>query len=208
MQCFLRFFQVFDRLIDSLDCLLKTIGCQTPVSSECSFEVVKLGFKIGDIDVLRLHQCQLRLVLQRIHGRIAKQRDDRNEELRPDHIHLRIAVKHVDNPGVVKLVLRLKQRNEHSIFAALFGAILVELLEEIFIFLLGRRFVALILHLEHDRDNLRARFIQVAEDVVAFAARPSVVVLLEIGFRKRCSPEAVELDLAMLLKGLANHLGR
>ena len=49
---------------------------------------------------------------------------------------------------------------------------------------------------------------EVAKDVVALAAGPRVVVLLEIGPRKCRRSNAVELGLAVLLEGFANHLGR
>jgi len=61
--------------------------------------------------------------------------------------------------------------------------------------------IALVLHLEHDRDDLGARLIRVAKDVVALAATPRIVVLLEIRLRKCRGPDAVELGLAVLLQG-------
>ena len=117
-------------------------------------------------------------------------------------------MENINYARVVKFIVGLKQGHEHGVFAPFLGAVLVELLEEVFVFLLGGGFVTFVLHFEHDRDDLGSRIIHVTEDVVTLAASPSVVVLLEISLRKRRGPEAVELDLAVLLKGFANHLCR
>ena len=85
--------------------------------------------------------------------------------------------------------------------------VLVELLEKVLVLVLGGGGVRLILHLEHDGHNLRSGIILVAEDEVALAARPGIVVLLEVGIGKSRGSQLVELDLAMLLKRLPHHLG-
>ena len=146
--------------------------------------------------------------MQRLHRRVAQQRDDGDEELRPHHVHLGVAVEHIHDAGVVQLALGLQQRHQHRVLAALFIAVLVQLFQEVFVALLGGRLVALVLHLEHDRDDLVARLVHVAKDEVTLAAAARVVVLLKVRTRKRRGADAVELRLAVLLQRLAHHLGR
>ena len=74
--------------------------------------------------------------------------------------------------------------------------------------MLGGRGVVLVFHLEHDRDDLVAVLVALAEDEVALGALGRVVVLLKVRIGKRRHAQAVELGLAMLLQGLAHHLGR
>ena len=161
-----------------------------------------------DVDVLRPNERKLRLVLERVHRRVPQKRDHRQKELRPDDVHLRVAVEDVDDPGVVKFAVGFEQGDQHRILAPLLGAILVELLQEVLVLVLCRGPIALVLHLEHDRDDLGASLIRVAKDVVALAASPRVVVLLEIRPRKGRRANPVELGLAVLFQGLADHLGR
>ncbi len=108
---------------------------------------------------------------------------------------------------VVQLALRLKQSDQHRVLAALLLAVRIELLEEVLVLVLGGRGVVLILHLEHDRDDLVTGLIALAEDEVALGAVGGVVVLLEVGMRERRGTQLIELSLAVLLEGLAHHLG-
>ncbi len=73
--------------------------------------------------------------------------------------------------------------------------------------MLGDRGVVLVLHLEHDGDDLVTGLVALAEDEVAIGAVGSVVVLLEVGMRERRGAQLIELSLAVLLEGLAHHLG-
>ena len=66
--------------------------------------------------------------------------------------------------------------------------------------------VGLVLHLEHDGDDLVALLVEVAEDEVALGALHHLVVLLEVGAREGRRAQAVELDLAVLFQRLAEHL--
>ncbi len=68
------------------------------------------------------------------------------------------------------------------------------------------RAVLLVLHLEHDGDDLDAVLIHLSEDVITLGAVRDLVVLLEIGVGEGRGTDAVERDLAMLLEGLAEHL--
>ena len=98
-------------------------------------------------------------------------------------------------------------RDHDGVFAVLLSPVLVELLEKVLVLVLGGGGVRLILHLEHDGHDLRAGIILVTEDEVALAARPGIVVLLEVGIGEGRGPQLVELDLTMLLKRLPHHLG-
>lgn len=134
--------------------------------------------------------------------------NDGNEELRSDHVHLLEAVRHISDASVVKLVFRLEQRNEHRIFAVLLLAIGIEFLEVRFVSFAIHRIVCLVLHLEHDGDDLVALFIKIAEDEIALGAFDHFVVFLEIGMWEGGGAQTVELDLAVLLEALAEHLRR
>ena len=61
------------------------------------------------VELLILHDLQLLLVLQRIQRRVPQQRNDRNEKLRPHHIHLFIPVGHIHDSVIVKFIINLKQ---------------------------------------------------------------------------------------------------
>ena len=67
--------------------------------------------------------------------------------------------------------------------------------------------VVLVLHLEHNREEFGPIFRIFTVDKVAFRTGSSVVIFLEIGIREAIGSHAVELDKAMLLKGLANEFG-
>ena len=89
-------------------------------------------------------------------------------------------------------------------------SVLVELLEEVRILVavgLGRSLI-LVLHLEHDRDDLCARGVVLAEDIVALGASHDVVVLVELGVPEAHHAPLVELHLAVLLERLADELRR
>lgn len=109
MQGLFGFFQVFDGFVNAFDGFFKAFGGQAPVAAEGGFEVVELGLEVGDVYVLRLDHGQLVFVLERVHGGVAQQGDHGQEELRAHHVHLGVAVEHVDDAGVVELALGLKQ---------------------------------------------------------------------------------------------------
>ena len=68
--------------------------------------------------------------------------------------------------------------------------------------------LVLALHIEHDRDDLGARLVLLAEHVVALAATDDLVVLVELGVRERHHAHLVELHLAVLFERLADELDR
>ena len=105
--------------------------------------------------------------------------------MRADHVHLLIAVTHVDNTRVIELALGLQQGAEHCILTALLSAIVVELLKEVLVLVLGRGLVVLVFHLEHDRDDLVAARVALAEDKVALGTLGRIVIFLEVRVRKR-----------------------
>ena len=89
----------------------------------------------------------------------------------------------------------------------LLRAVAVELLEMLLVALVVRGLFFLVLHLEHDRDDLVAIGIELAEYVVALGALDVGCVLLEVRVLEGRRAELVELDLAVLLERLAEHLG-
>lgn len=177
------------------------------VAAEIVLELLHLGFEVRDIDILLLVLRQLLLIAKRTHGGIAQQRNDGNEELRADHIHLLEAIAHVHDSRVVKLALGLQQSAEHRVLAALLAAIVIELLKEILVLVFGRGFVVLVFHLEHNRNDLVAARIALAEDKVALGALGRIVIFLEVRVRKRRHTQTVKLGLAVLFERLAHHLG-
>ena len=84
---------------------------------------------------------------------------------------------------------------------------MVELLKEVLVLVLGRSLVVLVFHLEHNRNDLVAARIALAEDKVALGALGRIVIFLEVRIRKRRHAQTVKLGLAMLLERLAHHLG-
>ena len=207
-QRILRLLQMVDRFVDFVDRALEAPGCEIVILREGVLERLEIGFEVGDVDALRLDERKLRLVFQRVHRGIPEQRDDGNEKLRPHDVHFRITMENVDDSGVVEFALWFQQGYQNGIFAALLGAIPVELLQEILVPAFRRGIVALVLHFEHDRDDLGAGLVRIAEDVVALAAAARVVVLLEIRPGKGGGPDAVEFGFAVLLQRFADHLGR
>ena len=73
--------------------------------------------------------------------------------------------------------------------------------------MLGRGLVILVFHLEHDRNDLVAVRVTLAEDKVALGALGRIVIFLEVRVGKRRHTQTVELSLAVLLERLAHHLG-
>ena len=71
----------------------------------------------------------------------------------------------------------------------------------------NRRLLLLVLHLEHDGEQLVALVVVVAEDEVPLGAAHSLVILLEVGARVGLQADAVKLRLAVLLERLADELG-
>ena len=84
---------------------------------------------------------------------------------------------------------------------------MIEFLKEVLVFVFGCSLVVLIFHLEHNRDDLVAARVALAEDKVALGALGRIVVFLEVRIRKRGHTQTIELSLAVLLERLAHHLG-
>ena len=73
--------------------------------------------------------------------------------------------------------------------------------------MLRARLVVLVLHLEHDGDNLLARFrVALAENEVTLGAVSHIVVLLEVGIWEGSGADLVEFRFAMALQRFAHHL--
>ncbi len=206
-ECFFCFLEVVDRLIDFVDGGLEFFEGEVVVTGEGAFEGIQFLLKVGDVDTLGFHQGEFRLVLHGVHRGVAEEGDHRNEELRADDIHLGIAVRDIDDAGVVKLAFRFEQGDEDGVFTAFFATIFIEFLEKVLIPFFGGGGVALVFHLEHDRDDLVFVRVGIAKDVVTLAAALGVVVLFEIRFVESGGSQAVELGLAVLLQGLTDHFG-
>ena len=84
---------------------------------------------------------------------------------------------------------------------------MIEFLKEVLIFMLGRGLVVLVFHLEHNRNDLVAARVALAEDKVALGALGRIVILLEVRVRKCRHAQTVKLGLAVLFERLAHHLG-
>ena len=194
-----------DGLVYLVDGLRKALAGDAVVAAEPVLEVGQLVLEVRDVDVLLAHERELLAVLKRRERRVAQKRDDGDEELGAHHVHLLVLVGHVGDAGV-QLVVRLEQRHEHGVLAALLAAIGVQLLEVRLVGLSMGGVVGLVLHLKHDGDDLVALLVEVAEDEVALGALHHLVVLLEVGAREGRRAQAVELDLAVLLQRLAEHL--
>ena len=117
-------------------------------------------------------------------------------------------MRHIHNASIVELTVRLQQRNQHGIFAVFFITILIQLLKEILVFLLRRRCITLILHFEHDGNDLNIILAHIAEDIVPLTAHTGIIVLLKISLRESRRPDAVKLRLAVSLQSFTNHLRR
>ena len=196
-----------DGLVDLVDGCLEFATRRLEVLAELLLEVVQAVLEVGDVDVLLLDLGELMAVLVGVARRVAQDGDDRDEELRPDDVHLGIAVRDVDDARVVQLAVGLEQADQHRVLALLVGAVAVELLEMVLVALVVRGLFLFVFHLEHDRDDLVAVGIELAEDVVALGALDVGGVLLEVRVLEGRRAELVELDLAVLLERLAEHLG-
>ena len=177
------------------------------VAPELRLEVLHLLLEVRDVNVLVAHLGELGLVGKRRKRGVAQDADNRDEELRPDDVHLLVTVAHIDDTLVVELVFGLEHRHEHRVLAVFLLAIGVELFQEVLVFVLVRAVVALVFHLEHDGDDLVALVVRLPEHKVALRAVDHVVVLLEVRLREGGGAHLVELDLAVLLERLAHHLG-
>ena len=196
-----------NRLVDLINRRLELAARDLVVATEIILELFHLGFEVRDVDILLFVLRQFLLIAQRTHGGVAKKRDHGNKELWANHVHLLVAIAHVHDAGVVKLALGFEQRAEHRVLAAFLAAIVIELLKEVLVFVLGRSLVVLVFHLEHNRNDLVAARVALAEDKVALATLGRIVILLEVRVRKRRHAQTVKLGLAVLLERLAHHLG-
>ena len=84
---------------------------------------------------------------------------------------------------------------------------MIEFLKEVLVFMLGRGLIVLVFHLEHNRNDLVAARVALAEDKVALGTLGRIVVFLEVRVGKRRHAQTIELGLAVLLERLAHHLG-
>src|SRR5689334_11148448 len=98
-----------DGLVDLIDRRLEVSGGEIVVLGKTALERLKLAFKLGDVDILRLNERQLCLVFQRVGGSVSQKRNHRQEELRSDHVHFWIAVENVDNTRIIEFAVGLKQ---------------------------------------------------------------------------------------------------
>ena len=197
-----------DRLVDFVDRRLEFLACQFVIAAEFILKFVHFGFKIRNVDVLIFQFGDLPSVMHGIQRRVAQKRDDRNEKLRADDVHFRVFVRHVDNARVVQFAVGFQHGHQNRVFAVLFGSVLVQFLEKVFVFVLCRRRVRLVFHFEHHGDELGAVGRAFAKDVIALAARFGVVVLFKIRVLKSGRPQAVELGFAMLFQRFADHFRR
>ena len=113
-------------------------------------------------------------------------------------------MRHVDDTGVVGLIVGLEEWYEHSVLTAFLAAVVVELLKEVLVLVTIGSGVALVLHLEHDGDVLEV-IVLVAEDEVTLATLRGIIVLLEIGIGQERANGGIELGAAMLLQSFAHH---
>ena len=189
-----------NRLVDLIDCRLELATRNLVVAAEIILELFHLGFEVRNVDVLLLVFRQLLLIAQRTHGGVAKKRNHGNEKLRANHVHLLVAIAHVHDAGVVKLALGFEQRAEHRVLTAFLATIVIEFLKEVLVFMFGRGLVVLVFHLEHNRNDLVAACVALAEDKVALGTLGRIVIFLEVRVRKRRHAQAIELGLAVLLE--------
>ena len=196
-----------DGFVDLVDRIAEAFGGQAVILGKAILEIHQLLGKALRRIVLLFCRDQLSAHLQAVLRGVGKQRDQRQEELRPDHVHFRVAIRQIHDTLVIELAVRLQQRDQHRVFAAFLRSVLVELFQKVLVFMLGRGLVHLVLHLKHNGNILRAVGIEIAEDKIALAAAARVVVLFKISVRIGAGADAVELDLAVLLQRLAHHLG-
>lgn len=77
-------------------------------------------------------------------------------------------------------MVELCELGRHRLVARLFSAVLVQLFQKIVAPFLGRRFIALVLHLKHDGHDLGAQLVRVTKNVVALATGAGVVVFFKM----------------------------
>ena len=95
-----------------------------------------------------------------------------------------MAIRHVHDALVIELAVQLEHRDEYCVLAVLLAPVLVELGEMRLVGpLVGGREL-LVLHLEHDRDELGAVIVALTVDEVTLGAAQSLVVLLEADIAK------------------------
>ena len=97
-----------NRLVDLIDCRLELATRDLAVAAEIVLELFHLGFEVRDVDILLLVLRQLLLIAQRTHGGVAKKCNHGNEKLWANHVHLLVAIAHVDYPCVIELALGLE----------------------------------------------------------------------------------------------------
>ncbi len=100
-----------DGLIDLFNRRLELAARKIIVAPKARLELLHLGLKVRDVNILLTYYSKLLLIGKRVHGRVAQERNHRNKELRTNHVHLLVAIAHVHNTRVVELTLWLKQGN-------------------------------------------------------------------------------------------------
>ena len=198
---------MLDGRIDLVDGGLELAARGLVVLPELVLEVLHGLFEVRDVDVLLTHLGQLATRLDAVERGVAQDRDHGNEELRTNDVHLVEGVAHVHDARVVELAFRLEHGDEHRVLAVLVVAVLVELLEEVLVFVVTGGGLLLGLHLEHDGEHLGAALVDLAIDEVALRTAHHLVVLVEVGVAEGRGTPAVELVFAVLLKRLADELG-
>ena len=191
-------------LVDFVDGRLEALAGKPVIAREAFLEGADVLLEIAHVDLLVSGHFQLLAVLEGIERRIAQKRDDGNKELRADDVHLFVFVGYVHNAVVVQLVVNLQQGDEHCVFAFLFAPVLVQLFEEVLVFVLCGRLIHLVFHFKHDGDKLHP-VSGFPEDEIPLAAAARVVVLFKIGLRERRHAQGVELVQTVLLQAFANH---
>ena len=198
--------QVSDGLVDLVDRGLELIAREAVVTTELILELFEVILEVSNIYVLLTNEREFLLVLCGVLRRTAEYADDLQEELRSYDIHLRVAVRHIDDARVVQVTVSFEERYQDRIFTTLLVPVLIELLEEVFVLVLARGSIRLVLHLEHNGYILSAVFVVVTEDEVALAAGLGIIVLLEVGLRESHRTHLGELVHTVLLKRLTDHL--
>ena len=175
--------------------------------AELLFEVFHLRLEVGHIHLPVLCQDKLLLIFQGTLRCLHQQRDERHEELRANDIHLRIDVALVHDAAIIQLVVSLQQAHQHGILTSFLPPVLVQLLQEVLVFMLSGSGFHFVLHLEHDRDVFRPVF-TVTEDEVALRTVARIIVLVKVSIRHQRTQITLELNTTMLLQGLTHHLRR
>ena len=101
--------KVSNRLIDGSYGILESVVRILDVLAKEVAELVKLGLEVGDINLLALGNDQLALVVKALLGCLNEQGDNGDKELRTDDVHLLVAMRHVDDTGVVGLIVGLEE---------------------------------------------------------------------------------------------------